>query len=504
MEFNKSVVTNQGRELMAKLLSKKATTEFTQVVISSTEYQDSQLEELTVLSNIKQTSKAQAYSNNKTTVSATAAINNEGITEGYYINTVGLYATDPDKGEILYSVSTAKVNGYMPPDIGVSKSGFSFTIYTEVGNAEQVDVTVDPSGYANKSDIQILSERITKNKNDSEEKFIPKLSAENGLFVRKNSKILDLNDAVEPGIYSIPATGVENKPLPNSGSLIVNKDPGGVRQLFQTERTIVIRQFGGIPSKWTDWKEVSFTTNVVNLTEPQRIGGTKEFTDIPLVNGTEIALKEDVFFYQKTGLDEVQADYKASFNEETNMFLIREGNRVDAYLRVNVVDIAKLKTAFVPIFQIPDGFKIDLSMRESFWNVPLTVTQYTYPQGNYGALYEMNVKGIRFGSDRLGNHYLHGSWHTNDPIPDTEFKYMLYVNFYKLSEGRDFVSGSYKGEMHYVAVEIDGQLGEKAKVSDGFYKYTVGSKINKVSQNAWVIGYDKSGTEITRSKIKIL
>ncbi|MDR0027175.1 pyocin knob domain-containing protein [Enterococcus faecalis] len=281
---------------MAKLLSKKATTEFTQVAISSTEYQDSQLEELTVLSNIKQTSKAQAYSNNKTTVSATAAINNEGLTEGYYINTVGLYATDPDKGEILYSVSTAKVNGYMPPDIGVSKSGFSFTIYTEVGNAEQVDVTVDPSGYANKSDIQILSERITKNKNDSEEKFIPKLSAENGLFVRKNSKILDLNDAVEPGIYSIPATGVENKPLPNSGSLMVNKDPGGVRQLFQTERTIVIRQFGGIPSKWTDWKEVSFTTNVVNLTEPQKIGGIKDFDEIPLVNQTPVMLQKEQLY----------------------------------------------------------------------------------------------------------------------------------------------------------------------------------------------------------------
>ena len=81
---------------------------------------------------------------------------------------------------------------------------------------------------------------------------------ENGLFVIKNSKISDLNDAVKPGIYSISATGVENKPLPNSGSLIVNKDPGGVRQLFQTERTIVIRQFGGVPSSWTDWKKVAF------------------------------------------------------------------------------------------------------------------------------------------------------------------------------------------------------------------------------------------------------
>ncbi|EGO2603852.1 hypothetical protein O5G41_002454 [Enterococcus faecalis] len=95
-------------------------------------------------------------------------------------------------------------------------------------------------------------------KKESENLFIEQTEAENGLFVRKNSKISDLNDAVEPGIYSISATGVENKPLPNSGSLIVNKDPGGVRQLFQTERTIVIRQFGGVPSSWTDWKKVAF------------------------------------------------------------------------------------------------------------------------------------------------------------------------------------------------------------------------------------------------------
>jgi hypothetical protein len=422
LEFNKSVVTNQGRELMAKLLSKKATTEFTQVAISSTEYQDSQLEELTVLSNIKQTSKAQAYSNNKTTVSATAAINNEGITEGYYINTVGLYATDPDKGEILYSVSTAKVNGYMPPDIGVSKSGFSFTIYTEVGNAEQVDVTVDPSGYANKSDIQILSERITKNENDSEEKFIPKLSAENGLFVIKNSKILDLNDAVEPGIYSIPATGVENKPLPNSGSLIVNKDKGGIRQLFQTERTIVIRQFGGIPSKWTDWKEVAFTTNVVNLTEPQKIGGTKDFDEIPLVNQKEIALKEDTYTYKKSGINEIETLYKAAFAVDTNITLIRKGDKVDAYLRVNVSDQSKLLNSsnvrqMPKIFDIPDGFKKSATL-SGIWNIPLVTNQYNSNTGDFATLYEMDAKGIRFVSDKNGNHYVSGSWHTDDPFPE--------------------------------------------------------------------------------------
>lgn len=110
----------------------------------------------------------------------------------------------------------------------------------------------------NKNDVD-ASAKLNENFNEITDSF------EGGLFVRKNSKILDLNDAKEPGIYSIPATGVENKPLPNSGSLFVSKDPGGVRQLFQTERTIVIRQFGGTPSNWTDWKEVAFKTQKTPL-----------------------------------------------------------------------------------------------------------------------------------------------------------------------------------------------------------------------------------------------
>ena len=57
---------------------------------------------------------------------------------------------------------------------------------------------------------------------------------------------------------------------------------------------------------------------------------------------------------------------------------------------------------------------IDQEMRAGYWNTALTTVQYTYPQGNYGALYEEGVKGIRFGSDRKGNHYVCGSWYTAD------------------------------------------------------------------------------------------
>lgn len=118
-------------------------------------------------------------------------------------------------------------------------------------------------------------------KDEADSRFVNKTATENGLFVRKNIEITDLNNAKEPGIYSIPATGVENKPLPNSGSLIVNKDPGGVRQLFQTERTLFIRQFGGNPSNWTDWKELGFKTQKKALWKGGWYGSTSVNPQVP-------------------------------------------------------------------------------------------------------------------------------------------------------------------------------------------------------------------------------
>ena len=42
------------------------------------------------------------------------AILNTNLTVGYYMRTLGLYAQDPDEGEILYAVTIASQAGYMP------------------------------------------------------------------------------------------------------------------------------------------------------------------------------------------------------------------------------------------------------------------------------------------------------------------------------------------------------------------------------------------------------
>lgn len=156
MEFNQSILTQKGRTLMAKAISGRANIVFTKMQSSSTQYQMTQLEMLTSLSDVKQRADVVAEKNNGVTVKVKGTFDNYNLNSGYDFRTVGLYANDPDEGEILYSVSTASVSGYMPPNTGISATGIDITFYVEVGNADKVNLEIDPAGFATKAELRAL------------------------------------------------------------------------------------------------------------------------------------------------------------------------------------------------------------------------------------------------------------------------------------------------------------------------------------------------------------
>lgn len=156
-EFKRVVITRNGQTLMAKLMSGTGTVEFTKIGVSSTTYTDTQLEALTSLSGVKQTAPITNIArNNNASVTVEGAISNEELTVGYYMQTIGLYAKDPDAGEILYAVTNASVAGYMPPFNNRTPSGAQFKLTTTVGNAENVTLQIDPSSVATIGDINRL------------------------------------------------------------------------------------------------------------------------------------------------------------------------------------------------------------------------------------------------------------------------------------------------------------------------------------------------------------
>ncbi len=161
-EFSKLVITNKGQALLAKMIAGKGNIEFTKISASSTAYTDAQLEGLTSLSNVKQTSLiSKVTRTNEVAIKVEAAFTNTELTAGYYMKALGLYAVDPDVGEILYAVTReTSGNCYMPAYNGITVSGAYVQLVTTVGNAENVSLEVDQAAVATIGDIQDLQKQI--------------------------------------------------------------------------------------------------------------------------------------------------------------------------------------------------------------------------------------------------------------------------------------------------------------------------------------------------------
>jgi len=160
-EFSSFVITTKGQALMAKLIAGSGIANFTSIKTSSTVYTQEQLEALTALTNIKQSADISSIERiNGSSVNIKGALNNTALVTGYTVNTIGLYAIDPDDGEILYAVARATTAGYMPPYNSITSSGILFDFVVTVGNATNVTVTINPAAVATQADVIAINAKI--------------------------------------------------------------------------------------------------------------------------------------------------------------------------------------------------------------------------------------------------------------------------------------------------------------------------------------------------------
>lgn len=161
-EFSSFVIQPKGHALMSKLIAGSGTCNFSAIRTSTTVYTQGQLESgLTSLTNIKQSTDISSISRiGNTSVNIKGALNNKDLVTGYTVNTIGLYAIDPNEGEILYAVARATSAGYMPPYNGITSSGILFDFVITVGNAQNVTVTVNPAAVATQMDVIEINAKI--------------------------------------------------------------------------------------------------------------------------------------------------------------------------------------------------------------------------------------------------------------------------------------------------------------------------------------------------------
>ena len=165
LTWNPSKLTSAGKALLAKAQAGRATIEFTKTQTGSGSYSSGEsVENLTALKAPKQTFPiASKQISNDSTLILKITISNKTETEelknGYEIKEFGVFAKDPDKGEILYSISTANVSDYLPAYNNVIPSVINMSYYLEVANAS--NVTINSAGaLALQADLEALEARV--------------------------------------------------------------------------------------------------------------------------------------------------------------------------------------------------------------------------------------------------------------------------------------------------------------------------------------------------------
>ncbi|UED76108.1 phage tail protein [Brevibacillus sp. DP1.3A] len=160
-QYTGMILTKKGRDLQAKAEA-GATLTFTKAKIGDGQLgQGQSLENLNDLINPLKTlaiNSVEAESGGLCRIRTN--ITNQGITQGFYVREIGLFAQDPDLGEILYAISTASAADYLPPEGGATIVNNQFDIIVIVGNASSINATITPSGLVNQEQLAKLQGQV--------------------------------------------------------------------------------------------------------------------------------------------------------------------------------------------------------------------------------------------------------------------------------------------------------------------------------------------------------
>lgn len=151
-----TILTNKGKTLQGKVEAGKCKLELTKMKIGSGILENGRdLEGLIELIHSEQEiglSEIETMDTGECVVHAT--LSNINVKTGFYARELGLYATDPDEGEILYAITTDSNPDYIQAYGGTTTISYDIALTIIVDNATHTVATIDPEGLVTEAKLQ--------------------------------------------------------------------------------------------------------------------------------------------------------------------------------------------------------------------------------------------------------------------------------------------------------------------------------------------------------------
>lgn len=160
-----TVITAKGRSLIAKTIAMNAAVKFTRAAVGtgsvSSGYDPAYL---TNLNQYQMDGKITAMSSENETAYITFQIASRDVESGFVITEAGLFAEDPDEGEILYAyLGMSDDPQYIYKNGGEVNKVAEITLGVIIGQVEKITAVIAPDGLVSKKQFEeALEKKVSK------------------------------------------------------------------------------------------------------------------------------------------------------------------------------------------------------------------------------------------------------------------------------------------------------------------------------------------------------
>lgn len=148
------VLTDVGAKLQAKINAGLTTLKFTKLGIGSGSGSGS-VNALTAMVNKVQDINIGSVKANNNIVTINSTLTNKGLGSAYQMRELGLFAADPDVGEILFAYMTDNTPDTMPADGSATVVSQDITLNITFSNTGKVSATIDTGAFVTHEDLNI-------------------------------------------------------------------------------------------------------------------------------------------------------------------------------------------------------------------------------------------------------------------------------------------------------------------------------------------------------------
>lgn len=163
--WENTVITNAGIELLKNALS-GGTITVTAIKSGAGKVDVSALKSQTAVSSIKQSGTVQGVTKTNETIKIGVLFSNAGLSAGYSMTQLGIYAKGSTGSEVLFAISQSITGKEVPAESAMPSWSLVHNFYIKLNNDVTMTATVDPEGYVTFETMQAALNTHTGNKSN--------------------------------------------------------------------------------------------------------------------------------------------------------------------------------------------------------------------------------------------------------------------------------------------------------------------------------------------------